>query len=147
MNDPNGNENSAEIKITVRDTSPPDWSPTPTDFSIEFGTSFSYEVDASDPSGIGIYWVNDTDNFQIDERHGTIRNATALSVGVFWLDIEVKDSFGNPKVESIKITVENSGISPRGTNPNSFFITSLVIIGFFFTGYFGFLLRKFIIDF
>ena len=70
----------------------------------EFGSPFTYDVNASDISGIARYSVNDTINFQIDSS-GVITNAKSLSVGIYWLMIRASDPYNNNCSLTIKITV------------------------------------------
>ena len=101
------NDNITIIIINVQDTIAPIWDETPQDQTIELGNSFNYEVNASDLSGIAQYWVNDTINFQIDGS-GVITNATALSVGIYWLIINASDPYDNNCSRIIKSTVEHT---------------------------------------
>ncbi len=105
--DPHGNYCTATIQITVQDTTNPIWIELPTDQFIEFSTLFSYDVNASDPSGIDTYWLNDTIHFQID-GNGVISNNSFLLVGEYWLEIRAYDQFGNNISDIIKITVEDT---------------------------------------
>ncbi|TFG23373.1 MAG: hypothetical protein EU533_03235 [Promethearchaeota archaeon] len=104
VNDTLGNVNSAVIKVTIQDTTPPDWVYMPEDQNIEYGTSLSYDVSAWDPSGIDSYWVNDTINFQIN-GNGLIANCSYLTVKTYWLEISVNDTIGLITNKIIKITV------------------------------------------
>ncbi len=102
--DPYNNNKSEIINITVEDTTPATWDEDPTDQTIEFKDSFSYDVNASDLSGIGLYWVNDTGNFSVN-GDGVITNATSLSAGVYWLEIRACDPYNNNDSAIINITV------------------------------------------
>ncbi|MFX1389734.1 MAG: hypothetical protein ACFE9Z_06725 [Promethearchaeota archaeon] len=68
------------------DITDPTWNSIPEDQIIEFGADLSYDVDASDLSGIAYYWINDTINFSIDSN-GLITNAISLGAGNYWLEI------------------------------------------------------------
>ncbi len=102
--DARGNNCSAIIRITVQDTTAPTWDQTPTDRVNEYGVSFSYDVNASDLSGINHYSVNDTTNFAIDVN-GVLTNASILTVGEHWANITVYDPYGNYLSAIINITV------------------------------------------
>ncbi|MFO7889180.1 MAG: carboxypeptidase regulatory-like domain-containing protein [bacterium] len=109
VNDTKGNINTATIEVTVldpSDTTAPTWDQLPMDQIIDVGEAFSYDVNASDPSGIGSYGVNDTTNFAIDS-YGIITNATALAVGEYWLEISASDINGNTNTTTIKVTVQD----------------------------------------
>jgi len=90
--------------LTVIDSTPPDWTLTIADQEIDEGEAFSYQLGASDVSGLGGWSVNDTDNFSVDGT-GLLTNATALSVGVYNVNISVWDSYGNLRWEVMKLEV------------------------------------------
>ena len=112
VHDTLGNENSTILAIMVQDTTAPTWNPKPTDQTIEFGTDFSYNIDAEDLSTI-TYSINNTLNFQIDSATGQLTSNIMLSVGEYWLQINVNDIYGNTISTVIKITVEDT------TDPSS----------------------------
>ncbi|UCF13380.1 MAG: cadherin repeat domain-containing protein, partial [Thermoplasmatales archaeon] len=95
------------VTTIVIDTTPPTWDEAPTDQTVEFGSPFSYDVNASDANGIDSYNVNDTTNFQVD-GNGIITNATALAVGIYWLEINASDPSNNNATATIKITVQDT---------------------------------------
>ncbi|MFX1392465.1 MAG: hypothetical protein ACFFAH_02720 [Promethearchaeota archaeon] len=105
----NNQSQTLTINVTtiVTDTTPPTWDEAPTDQTIEFGSPFSYDVNASDANGIDSYNINDTTNFQVD-GNGVITNATALTIGVYWLEINASDPSNNNATATIKITVEDT---------------------------------------
>jgi subtilisin family serine protease len=104
--DPYNNNASATINITVADTTSPTWDHLPTNLTIEFGAEFSYNLNASDLSGIDHWWISDTANFSIDGT-GVVSNATTLSVGEYWLEIRACDPYNNYCTIIIKIIVQN----------------------------------------
>jgi len=110
VNDTLGNVNSTVIKVTIQDTTPPDWVYLPEDQDLEYGTSLSYDVSAWDPSGIDTYWINDTSTFHINVN-GLITNCSYLTVKTYWLEISVNDTIGLITNSIIKITVVDT------TNP------------------------------
>ncbi|MBT4935184.1 hypothetical protein HON15_00250 [Candidatus Woesearchaeota archaeon] len=57
----------------------------------EYGTDFSYDIDATDPSGVSCFVVNDSTNFKID-CDGILQNNTILNVVRYWLNITVNDT-------------------------------------------------------
>ncbi len=75
VNDTRGAVLSGEFTITVIDTTPPSWVETPVTQTVEYGTSFVYDLDATDLSGIDYWWLNVTEGFVIDED-GVITNST-----------------------------------------------------------------------
>ena len=99
-----GHSINATAYAEVIDETPPTWSPVPIHQEITVGESFSYRVNATDPSGIGGYSVNDTVNFQISGT-GLITNNTNLAVGTYYLEIMVWDVFDNNISQVIMIQV------------------------------------------
>jgi len=105
---------------------PPTWDEPLTDQTIEFGQSFFYDVNASDPSRIDRYWVDDTINFTIDGE-GVITNNTALSIGDYRLLIYVNDMLGNENSAEIKITVEAVGNGSGGGQISGYLFIPLLL--------------------
>ncbi len=77
--------------------------------------SLTYDIDASDSSGVSCYRVNDTNNFNIN-CSGYLKNLTGLSIGIYWLNISVNDTLNNVNSEIIYVNVTNSSIP--GQVPN-----------------------------
>ena len=98
---------SDAVTVTVEDTTAPDWIVSPSDQIIEFGGSFTYDLDASDLSGIDSWWLNDTGIFAIDGV-GVITNISALNVGVYGLEVSVNDTLGNPLMATFRVTVQDT---------------------------------------
>ena len=94
-NDSLSHTNSTPTREIHLDTTSPAWDQTPQNQTITYGQSFSYDLNASDPSGIDIYWVNDTSNFAMNGSTGELKNNTLLAAGLYWLNISVNDTFGN----------------------------------------------------
>ena len=105
--DPYGLFTTAMFKVSVEDTTSPTWDETPTHQTVELGDPFSYDVNASDLSGIDHYWINDTANFQID-GNGVIVNATFLPVDTYGLEIRVYDSSDNYRVATLTVRVQDT---------------------------------------
>ena len=84
----------------------PIWEQIPSDQIINYGDSLTYDLNASDFSGISLYWINDTTIFTIDSN-GIISNVTNLLAGYYWLEVRAYDPFDNYAVATIKITVIN----------------------------------------
>ena len=57
------NAASGTLQVTIFEASSPEWIDAPTDHIIELGSSFIYDLDAIDPSGIDRWWISDTVNF------------------------------------------------------------------------------------
>ena len=122
-NDTLGNIGVAEVLIYKEDTTPPIWNPVPTNQIVELGDSFSYDLDATDPSGIQGWGLNDTTYFSVDSD-GLITNTSVLEVGIYWLEVWVNDTHDNQRSASLKITVVDTTPPTDGAIPgyNSFFI-------------------------
>ena len=105
--DPYNNYCTQTILITVEDTIAPTWDETPIDQTIELENSLSYDVDASDLSGIDHYIVSDTENFTVDSN-GIITNITSLIIFVYFLEIRAYDPYGNCISDTISIIVEDT---------------------------------------
>ena len=112
VNDTSGNVLSEVITITILpDSNAPEWVTIPTDQIVLEGVSFSYDVNATDDVAIAEYFINDTNNFNIDAVTGVITNASVLDLGEFSLNISVSDVNGNILSEIITITIEQD-LSP-----------------------------------
>ncbi|HYN44778.1 MAG TPA: immunoglobulin-like domain-containing protein [Candidatus Limnocylindrales bacterium] len=105
----NDSSNNAATEVTrtvnVVDTTAPTWSTIPSDQTIQVGTAFSYDVNATDLSAIN-YSINDTANFAIDQGTGLITNATELAEGIYGLNITATDPSSNSVSQIITVTVQ-----------------------------------------
>jgi parallel beta-helix repeat protein len=111
-----GDKLSSAFSVTVEDTNAPSWLIIPIDQHLEFGVQFVYQVAATDPSGIDLWWLNDTVQFSIDE-YGVIRNNTILTPGVYVMNITVQDVFGNSLSAVFSVTVEEATMITEPTTP------------------------------
>ncbi|MFW9925673.1 MAG: right-handed parallel beta-helix repeat-containing protein [Candidatus Thorarchaeota archaeon] len=109
-----GHSLNATAIAEVTDTTGPVWVTAPSNQEITAGDPFSYQVTATDPSGIEGYSVNDTTNFQISTS-GLITNPVDLQVGVYGLEIIAVDPFGNDVTATITITVVAATPTGDGT--------------------------------
>lgn len=98
--------NFMKINEYKEDHDAPIWDQTPKDQIVEYGEYFTYDINASDISGIAHYWINDTSNFYIN-TDGLIISITILNVGEYWLEIRAYDPYDNFISAEIKITVNN----------------------------------------
>lgn len=92
------------VSVIIVNSAPPEWTIIPTDQEINEGEAFSYQINATDLSGVAGYAVNDTVHFSIDSS-GLITNATTLTSGVYWLNVTVVDIHGNEAFAVFKVTV------------------------------------------
>jgi hypothetical protein len=89
----------------IYDGAPPEIEPQiPNSITITEGESFFYNVNATDFSGIDSWWIDDTENFTIDEE-GVITNNTALSLGDYSIGVWVNDTLGNTQQASFGLSV------------------------------------------
>jgi hypothetical protein len=130
VNDTYDNTLIATFTVIVEDTTSPTWVQTPTSQALEFGDIFLYDVDAFDLSGIDHYWVNDTTHFTIDENGG-ISNATALAIGVYWLEVRAYDPYGRYCSATFVVTVEEPTSTPTEPSP---LMLPVIAIGSFIGG-------------
>ncbi|MFX1370137.1 MAG: NosD domain-containing protein, partial [Promethearchaeota archaeon] len=119
-----GNSLSATSYLEVVDLTAPEWNPEPVDQEIYVGQFFSYQVNATDPSGIAGWAVNGT-LFTIDAT-GLIANATTLAVGDYTLNITVWDNFGNTRF--ILITIQVLPETTTTTTTTEFDGTMVIVI-------------------
>ncbi len=110
------NSCSVSIKITVRENIVPTWDELPIDQVIELGSTFFYDINASDLSGIAYYWINDTTNFNI-YLNGLITEVISLNVGEYWLEIRSYDLYNNNCSAIISITVVDTTLPTWDLNP------------------------------
>ncbi|MHA1864422.1 MAG: hypothetical protein ACTSWA_11690, partial [Candidatus Thorarchaeota archaeon] len=98
-----GNTLFEVFTVTVNEINPPTWTMTPENQILDYGESLSYQLGASDPSGIGVWLVNDTSNFAIMD--GLLTNLGTLEAGVYTLNVTVQDVYGNSLSVVITVTV------------------------------------------
>ncbi len=91
-NDTSGNENSSSVTFTIDSTGPT--FTTIANQTIASTDDLGYQIEATDAFGVSCFNVNDTTNFQIN-CSGYLENNTALSAGVYNLNITVNDTLGN----------------------------------------------------
>jgi hypothetical protein len=123
--DGSASNQSTTWSFTVLEDSPT-WDVLPTDQIIEYGDDFSYDLDASDSSGINNWWINDTVNFAIDSE-GLITNIVSLSVGVYWLETRAYDAYGRYCSAIFKVTVEGEPGGGGGIPGFNLLITLAII--------------------
>lgn len=116
---------STTWSFTVLEDSPT-WDVLPTDQIIEYGDNFSYDLDASDTSGINNWWINDTVNFAIDSE-GLITNIVSLSGGVYWLEVRAYDAYSHYCSAIFKVTVEGEPGGGGGIPGYDLLITLAII--------------------
>lgn len=106
VRDAEGLQIDASFTVTPEDTRPPVWDEPLSDQIIEYGYTLSYDIDASDFSGLDTWSVNDS-RFQIDNS-GVLTNATTLDLGTYTLIVSVNDTIGNVLTGTVTITVQDT---------------------------------------
>jgi parallel beta-helix repeat protein len=111
------NQATHTIIVIVQDTLGPTWDETPTNQVIDYGVPLAYKVNASDPSGVVYFWINNTFYFNIDSS-GLITNTTILNLRDYGLWFFAEDMYGNAVHSIIKISVvDNSPPLIEGPGP------------------------------
>ena len=116
VNDTLGNTLTATFRVTVQDTTAPDWIIGPSDQIIDHGERLSVQFSASDFSGIGAWHINDTVHFTIDST-GLLVDNMELDVGNYGLTVTVNDTYGNERDFQIRIRVLY--VEPTTTTPTT----------------------------
>ncbi len=107
VNDSLDNSLTVVFSVAVEDHTPPSWESQPNHQTLEFGALFTYDLNATDPSSLGAWGINDTTNFFVDNA-GLLSNASTLQVRVYALQVWVEDVYGNPLVTTILIRVRDT---------------------------------------
>jgi parallel beta-helix repeat protein len=105
VNDTEGHILRGAFTLIVYAAGGPEWIQEPTDQTIEFSMLFQYDLDAVAPSGLDIWWINDTVKFHIDQT-GLITNVTTLTVGTYHLEVKVNDTLGHVLTKTFTLVVE-----------------------------------------
>ena len=105
------------------DAAPPEWDPPISEQQIEVGEQYRYDINATDYSGIDKWWIDDTENFTIDDE-GIITNAAELVEGEYLITVGVNDTLGNGRTQPFTLTVNPVPITttpttPTGTSPTT----------------------------
>jgi hypothetical protein len=103
--------------LTVVDTQGPTWTVTPQDQVLEYNEPLSYQLQASDPSGIFSWALNSTLHFAISGT-GLLTNSSFLAPGVYYIEITVTDLYSHATSFTLKITV-NAYVPPEPTEQPS----------------------------
>jgi hypothetical protein len=109
VNDTLGNELGETFRIDVIDTLPPSWIEHPENQTLNAYDTFRYDLNATDPSGIEQWTIDDSTNFDVNEN-GVITNRISLAAGFYYLEVEVEDPYGNPLRGSFTISVISEDI-------------------------------------
>lgn len=106
------------VNVTV-DTDPPYFTHAISNFELANGSSFNYDVNATD-DGVGLqsYMVNHT-NFTINSS-GWISNVSLLEVNLYWINLSINDSArnSNSTIFYVNVTVASDTCTCAGLNTN-----------------------------
>jgi len=105
--DPYGLYCSAIISITVADSTAPEWQEELSNQVLELGEIFTYDINATDLSGIASYWVNNTDFFAISSE-GILSDLGNVELGIYWIEIRAYDDQGLWCSAIISITCQDT---------------------------------------
>jgi hypothetical protein len=97
------------VLVTVQDTTDPTFDEAAIDQSITHGSNFTYNLNASDLSGIDHWWISDAGNFSISGT-GVITNAVPLEAGVYEIEVRAYDPYDNYGSETFTLTVVSVGL-------------------------------------
>ncbi|RDE12402.1 MAG: hypothetical protein C4K48_10045, partial [Candidatus Thorarchaeota archaeon] len=104
------------ITVTEEDVLPPGWTEEPETQHLEFGDAFSYDLNATDSSGLDHWWLGDDTYFSIDNT-GLITETAPLAVGVYTITVFVNDTLGNTLSCSILVLVSDTTAPVWATTP------------------------------
>jgi hypothetical protein len=103
------------VTITENDISAPVWTQVPVTQHVEYGQTFSYDLNATDSSGIDRWWLGDDTYFSIDSN-GSITETALLEVGIYTISVFVNDTLGNTLSCNVLVIVSDT-IAPVWTSP------------------------------
>jgi hypothetical protein len=88
---------------------PISWVEEPESQIVEYGASFAYKLNVTFLDVSVSFHVNDTENFTISQS-GLLTNATALMVGVYWINVSVSDNYDHEIFSVFNVTVTTPNI-------------------------------------
>ncbi len=83
----------------------PKWVVTPVSQTLAYGQALSYQLQASDPSSIGQWQVNDTLHFAISSG-GLLTNASTLASGTYGVAVTAYDMYDGHFTATFNVTVQ-----------------------------------------
>jgi parallel beta-helix repeat protein len=107
VNDTLGHVLSYNFTLTVIDTLAPTWVEEPENQVVEYGSHLVYDLNATDPSGIGDWSIDDTVRFTIDST-GRITANFLLTPNTYSLVVYVSDIYGHTMGTLIFIEVADT---------------------------------------
>ncbi|MFW9966335.1 MAG: DNRLRE domain-containing protein [Candidatus Thorarchaeota archaeon] len=101
-----GSWTSVSDSVGVVDTTAPTWVQSPADKVLMFGEPLSYQLMATDLSGIATWTIDDTTNFEIND--GLVTNKIVLAPRGYHLNVTVTDNEGNTASSTFIVAVLES---------------------------------------
>jgi len=100
-----------DVRITVQDTTPPTLEVT--DKILEYGSRLRYWIEASDMSTYSWHLIDETGKFSLFPNPtypdlALIQDLERLPVGVYTLEVQVYDIYGNKATASFTVTVQDT---------------------------------------
>ncbi|MFX0108071.1 MAG: hypothetical protein ACFE7R_07295, partial [Candidatus Hodarchaeota archaeon] len=129
VNDTLGNIQTAEFTVTVQDTTPPSWSHSLSDHLLEISDEFYYDLNATDLSELGIWWVNDTANFAVDSD-GVVTSIRNIPCGTYGLEVRVYDIYNNPCIGHFTVTIEDTSAPSWIVTPSDIVLEYGVVLDY-----------------
>ncbi|MHA2263202.1 MAG: right-handed parallel beta-helix repeat-containing protein [Candidatus Thorarchaeota archaeon] len=116
--DIHGNNRNATISVTVSDTTAPSWATAPTDSTIDEGAPLEVWLIVTDLSEITDAALNDTTHFLLSTltieggRVVQITSAIDLEPGIYGVQIQVTDFYGNVLTDEFGVIVRAADTTP-----------------------------------
>jgi hypothetical protein len=107
VNDTLGHTLNGTFSVSVQDTLPPEWVENPINQDVELGNDLSYSLSATDPSGISMWWLNDTVRFAVS-ADGLVTSIVSLEEGIYGLQIWVNDTLGHTLSGTFSVSVQDT---------------------------------------
>lgn len=106
INDSQNNQNTTSFYVNVTDTTRPSWTQTPANQTAEYGSAFTYDVNATDLSSVETYWISDNVNFTMsNSSSGLMTNNTYLNISSYPVNLWVNDTYNNTRDGSFYVNV------------------------------------------
>jgi hypothetical protein len=124
----NNNSHDTERISFIRDDLPK-WLITPVSQTLAYGQPLSYQLQASDPSIIGQWQVNDTVHFAISSS-GLLKNASTLTNGTYGVAVTAYDIYDGQFTATFTVTVQaqtTTTTPPQGI-PILVWLSAVVVI-------------------
>ena len=94
IDDSSGTIIEEPLQIIIQDTEAPQSVGNISPPNLLYGVPFRFDLNATDPSGIDTWIVDDTANFSVDQD-GVLTNASILEVGLYQFTVTVNDTYDN----------------------------------------------------